>query len=281
MLQQSQFLGKNLLEGKKTVVTGGGLGIGRQIAYTLVEQGAQVVILDYKQDLAQAAAELINKELKCARALPLVGDVSDKTALGEAFAKIKQHYGGSLDVFVNNAGVNHPCRIEDLLGEGEEEQARRLVMVNQLGTYWCAAYAYPLLLKGVAPLFIMVGSCASVGSEGQAIYSSTKAALRGLLGALVKEWAATNDKPCVRVSIVEPDYFEETGLRTDKYLNDLARSRRAAPGDVDNAAVVRTKIPLKREGKLVEIAEKIVMMTFDTYSNGNIEVLSGGKTVRP
>ncbi|NIM70498.1 MAG: SDR family NAD(P)-dependent oxidoreductase, partial [Xanthomonadales bacterium] len=57
----------------------------------------------------------------------------------------------------------------------------RQVMVNQVGAFLCAAHAYPLLLRGREPAFIMMGSCASVGSEGQAVYSSTKASLRGLL----------------------------------------------------------------------------------------------------
>jgi len=278
--ENSRFHGKSLLEGKRTVVTGGGLGIGRQIACTLAEQGAHVVILDYKQDLAEAAAELVNKRFGGGKALPVVGDVSDQLQLKESFATIKQHYRGSVDVFMNNAGVNHPCRIEDLLSENEEEQALRQIMVNQAGAYWCAAYAYPLLVKGDDPILIMMGSCASAGSEGQGIYSGTKAALRGLLGTLVKEWAATDERQAVRIALIEPDYFENTGLRTEHYLKDLARARRTTVGEVANEAVARTKVPLRREGKLVEISEKVVMTILASYSNGGIEVLSGGKTVR-
>ncbi len=276
----SRFSEKALLEGKRTVVTGSGLGIGRQIAYTLAEQGAHVVVLDYRQDLAEAAAKLINKKFGSGRAVPVVGDVSNRLRLKESFIKIEQCYKGALDVFINNAGISHPCRIEDLLSEREAETAIHLMMVNQLGAYWCAAHAYPLLLKGNEPIFVMTGSCASFGSEGQGVYAGTKAALRGLLGTLVKEWAATDETQAVRVGLLEPDYFESTPLRNQQYLEDLARARRTTVANVANEAVARAKIPLRREGRLVEIAEKVVMMILCSYSNGNVEVLSGGKTLR-
>jgi 3-oxoacyl-[acyl-carrier protein] reductase len=278
--QQSRFAGMALLEGRRCVVTGGGSGIGRQIAYALAEQGAAVGVLDYGEALARGAAELIRDRLE-AEAFPLRADVTDVSALQSAFAEVERRFGGALDVFVNNAGICSPCRVEDLLLEGEPEKVVRQVMVNQVGTVLCAARAYPLLLKGREPVFIMMGSCASVGSEGQAVYSSTKAALRGLLGALVKEWAASEERPAVRVGLIEPDYFERTPLRSRAYLEALARARRTTVQQVSNEAVAREKVPLRREGRLVEIAEKVVMMVLDTYANGSIEVLSGGKTVRP
>jgi NAD(P)-dependent dehydrogenase (short-subunit alcohol dehydrogenase family) len=276
---QSQFEGKDLLRGKRCAVTGAGLGIGRQIAYTLAEQGARVAIVDYRQDRAAGAVEVINDRFSDA-AFPVVADVSSVEALQAAFETIAGAYDGALDAFVNNAGINIPCRIEDLYLEGEAAKAMRLVMVNTVGSYLCAAGAYPLLLKGNDPVFIMMGSCASQGSEGQGVYAVTKASLRGLLGTLVREWVGSEDRRPVRVSIIEPDYFEETGLRSEAYVEALARSRRTTPDAVGNDAVARTKVPLRREGRLIEIAEKTVMMILDRYATGNVEVLSGGKTVR-
>ncbi len=236
--------------------------------------------LDYKKQLAEEAARLINDEFG-ERAFPVVADVSDVSALEAAFGQVARHFEGALDVCVSNAGVSLPCRVEDLLLEGRAEAAIRQVMVNQVGAFLCAAHAYPLLLRGREPAFIMMGSCASVGSEGQAVYSSTKASLRGLLGALVKEWAASDEHQAVRVGLIEPDYFERTPLRSQTYLESLARARRTTTEQVSNEAVARQKIPLGREGRLVEIGEKVVTMILDTYADGNIAVLSGGKTVRP
>jgi len=266
VLQSSKFKECKLLKGKRAVVTGAGSGFGQQIAHTLSEQGAEVVVLDYNEALAKETAKAIN-------GFPVIADVSNHSDLKRAFKEIEEHFGGSIDIFVNNAGVLYPCRIEDLVTPEEVSKLDRIIDINQKGTYYCAALAYPLLKKGIDPVFIMMGSCSSQGSEGQGIYSGTKASLRGLLGTLVKEWKE------VRVSLLEPDYFEETGLRNEQYLKDLATARRKSIEDVSNDEVAK-KIPLGREGKLVEIAEKIVMMSLDTYATGNIEVLSGGKTIR-
>jgi len=274
--EKSQYFGKNLLEGKRCVVTGGGMGIGRQVAYTLVEQGADVAIVDYKKDLAESAAELINNEFGPGKAVAVVGDVSDKSQLKDSFEKIKQHFKGAIDVFVNNAGIDHPCRIEDLLSEDKSEMFDRTINVNQKGAYYCAALSYPLLLKGNNPVFLIMGSCAASGSEGQGVYSGTKASLRGLLGTLVKEWGATDEKQAVRTVMIEPDYFEDTGLRGEKYLKDLAHARRTSIDVIANEAVAE-KIPLRREGKLVEVGEAVVVLALAGYANGEIFVLSGGK----
>lgn len=278
--QSSKFNKVNLLKGKRAVVTGAGSGIGEQIAYTLAEQGARVAVLDYKKDLAQNTTKLINEEFGEDKAFSVVADVGNRKQLKKLFKEIKDYYNGELDVFVNNAGINHPCRIEDLLFEKEEKKLDQMININQKGAYWCSAFSYPLLLKGKDPIFIMMGSCASIGSEGQGVYSGTKAALRGLLGTLVKEWKGTEKKQAVRVGLIEPDYFEKTALRNEQYLQDLARARRTTVDKVSNEEIAKKKIPLKREGKLVEIAEKVVMMILDTYAAGNVEVLSGGKTIR-
>ncbi|NIM70497.1 MAG: sorbitol-6-phosphate 2-dehydrogenase, partial [Xanthomonadales bacterium] len=64
----------------------------------------------------------------------------------------------------------------------------------------------------------------------------------------------------VRVGLIEPDYFERTPLRSQTYLESLARARRTTTEQVSNEAVARQKIPLGREGRLVEIGEKVVTM---------------------
>ena len=180
---------------------------------------------------------------------------------------------------MNNAGINFPCRIEDISGD-EIPKLRKMVEINQLAAYYCAAYAYPSLIKGSNPTFVIIGSCASQGSEGQGGYSGTKAALRGLMGTLVREWAASESRQAVRVNLIEPDYLEETALRSASYLNALAKSRKTTLDKVSNDAVASTKVPVRREGKLIEVAEAVLYLILGEYLNGNALILSGGKTVR-
>ena len=277
----TKYSGKGLLRGKKCVITGGALGIGSQISWLFSENEAEVVILDYNLAAAEETKALINKAVKGSKVHVVEGDVSDRTGLKASFDKISNIFHGSMDVFVNNVGIIQPCRIEDITGEEESRMFDRIIDVNIKGTYYCAAYAYPLLLKGDDPVLILIGSCASVGSEGQGGYAGTKAAQRGLLGTLAKEWKATGKHQAVRVGMIEPDYLEKTAITTQaSYWEDLARARRTTVDKISDETVARTKVPLKREGRLNEIAEVVMFYALSTYLSGEVIKVSGGKTIR-
>ena len=269
-----------LLAGRRAVITGAGSGIGAQVAYTLAEVGAAVVVLDSNHALATQTTQRINEEIEGGRAIAVRADVTDHEDLSRGFVEIASHFGGALEIFVSNAGVNFPCRVEDLLLPGEIAKLDKMYQVNQRGALLCAASAYPLLLTGRDPTFLLIGSCASQGSEGQAGYAATKAALRGVLGTLAREWAATPNRQAVRVNMIEPDYFEKTPLRSDAYLKALAASRRTAVEKIANEEVAKTRVPLRREGRLLEIAEKVAMLVLSTYNHGHVDIMSGGKTLR-
>lgn len=277
----TQFQGKDLLEGKKCVVTGGALGIGRQIVYAMVENGAEVAILDINKEAATEAVELINSKLNTDRTFLVCGNVADKDILKKSFAEISDKFGGSIDLLVSNVGVIQPCRIEDIISNKEAKTMDQIIDINVKGTIFCAAYAYPLLVKGNNPVFIMIGSCASVGSEGQGVYAASKAALHGILGTLAKEWRQTDDYQAVRVGLIEPDYLERTAITVrPEYWEDLARARRTTVDKISNETVAQSKVPLKREAKLTEISETVIMMGLMTYVNGEVIIVSGGKTMR-
>jgi NAD(P)-dependent dehydrogenase (short-subunit alcohol dehydrogenase family) len=279
--EASKFSGKALLKGKKCVVTGGALGIGRQICYTFVENEAEVIILDNNVAAAEETKTLISEEFKDSKIHVVYGDVSNRAKLKESFAEISSIFNGSIDIFVNNVGIIKPCRIEDIISDKESKAFDKIIDINFKGSYYCAAYAYPLLVKGLDPTLIMIGSCASVGSEGQAGYAGTKAAQRGLLGTMAKEWKATEDYQAVRVGLIEPDYLEKTAITVEKqYWLDLANARRTTVDKISDEAVARTKVPLKREARLTEISEVVMLYALSTYLNGEAIPVSGGGTMR-
>ena len=279
--EPSKFSGKALLKGKKCVVTGGALGIGSQISYTFAENEAEVVILDYNVAAAQETKAHITNAFGDSKIHVVQGDVSNRKKLKESFAEIASIFEGSIDIFVNNVGIIQPCRIEDIISDKESQTFDKIIDVNFKGTYYCAAYAYPLLQKGIDPVLILIGSCASVGSEGQGGYAGTKAAQRGLLGTLAKEWKATDDYQAVRVGLIEPDYLEKTAITVEKqYWLDLANARRTTVDKVSDDTVARTKVPLKREARWTEISEVVMLYALSTYLNGEAIPVSGGKTMR-
>lgn len=279
--ESTKYSGKALLKGKKCVVTGGALGIGSQISYLFAENEAEVVILDYNTDAAEEAKALITRSVKGSKVHVVKGDVSDRASLKESFDRIASLLDGSIDVFVNNVGIIKPCRVEDIVGDAESRTFDRIIDVNIKGTYYCAAYAYPLLLQGSDPVFIMIGSCASIGSEGQGAYAGTKAAQRGLLGTLAKEWKASGEHQAVRVGVIEPDYLEKTAITVEEqYWLDLANARRTTVDKISDETVARTKVPLRREARLTEIAEVVMFYALSTYLSGEAIKVSGGKTIR-
>jgi 3-oxoacyl-[acyl-carrier protein] reductase len=279
--EPSKFSGKALLKGKKCVVTGGALGIGSQISYTFAENEAEVIILDHNREAAEKTKSYLTEAIDNPKVHFVHGDVSDRKGLNRSFEEMASIFNGSVDVFINNVGIIQPCRIEDIVSDKESETFDRIIDVNLKGTYYCAAYAYPLLLKGIDPVFIMIGSCASVGSEGQGGYAGTKAAQRGLLGTLVKEWKADENQQAVRVGLIEPDYLEKTAITAEKqYWLDLARARRTTVDKISDETVARTKVPLKREARLTEISEVVMLYAISTYLNGEALSVSGGKTMR-
>jgi len=279
--EPSKFKGKALLQGKKCVVTGGALGIGAQICYTFAENEAEVIILDYNSEAAENTKSFITAAVENSKVHFVQADVSDRAGLKKSFDEVASICDGSIDVFVNNVGIIQPCRIEDIISDKESRTFDKIIDVNIKGTYYCAAYAYPLLVKGVDPALILIGSCASVGSEGQGGYAGSKAAQRGLLGTLAKEWKATEDYKAVRVGLIEPDYLEKTAITVEKqYWLDLANARRTTVDKISDDTVARTKVPLKREARLTEISEVVMFYALSTYLNGEALSVSGGKTMR-
>ncbi|MHB1460421.1 MAG: SDR family NAD(P)-dependent oxidoreductase [Armatimonadota bacterium] len=279
--EATKYNGKGLLKGKKCVVTGGALGIGSQISYLFAESEAEVIILDFNSSAAEETKAVITSDVQGSRVHVVKGDVSHRLGLKASFGEIASIFGGSIDVFVNNVGIIKPCRIEDIIGDEQSDTFDRIIDVNFKGTYYCAAYAYPLLLKGDDPVFIMIGSCASIGSEGQGGYAGTKAAQRGLLGTLAKEWKATDEHQAVRVGMIEPDYLEKTAITSEKqYWLDLANARRTTVDSISDETVARTKVPLRREARLTEVAEVVMFYALSSYLNGEVIKVSGGKTIR-
>jgi len=256
--EPSKFKGKALLQGKKCVVTGGALGIGAQICYTFAENEAEVIILDFNQEAAENTKSFITAAIENSKVHFVQADVSDRAGLKKSFDKVAS-----------------------IISDEESKTFDRIIDVNIKGTYYCAAYAYPLLVKGVDPVFILIGSCASVGSEGQGGYAGTKAAQRGLLGTLAKEWKGTDKYQAVRAGLIEPDYLEKTAITQEKqYWLDLANARRTTVDKISDDTVARTKVPLKREARLTEISEVVMFYALSTYLNGEALSVSGGKTMR-
>lgn len=222
-----------LLKGKITFVTGSTRGIGWATARLFAEEGA-TVILNGRSNQAMLNERL--SELRTAYDTTCVGFCSDaadpgsiKACYAEIFKQFKQ-----LDVLVNNAGIMQ----DTVLGMISKPLIDDSLAVNVAGPLYHLQEASRLMARYKAGSIINISSIiGSHGKEGQAVYSTTKAALLGLTKSAAKELAPKG----IRVNAVTPGFIETDmvkGLTEAKRGEAIAGIRMGRPGSADEVAKV-------------------------------------------
>ena len=147
--------------------------------------------------------------------------------------------------------------------------------VNLKGPIWFSQAVAKYFIKQRKGKIINISSEAGQeGSEGQSLYSATKAALIGL----TRSWAKELGKYNINVTAIAPGIIEETGLRTPEYESALAYSRNITVDQLNGD--YSKSIPLKRVGKLDEIADLVCYLSSNksSYITGTTINISGGKS---
>ena len=141
------------LENKGVVITGGGSGIGKAIAKTFAEQGADVHILDFNMETAMDTAKEINREgFKASAHHCNVADYKQVSELVNQITKVV-----SVDILINNAGIAHVGNIEAC----SEEDLDRLYEINIKGVYNCSKVCIPLMKDNGGGVILNLASIAS------------------------------------------------------------------------------------------------------------------------
>ena len=170
------------------VVTGGARGIGRGIAELMLARGHRVVISDIDAAAAAATAEEIGA------VAGLAHDVRDPEAHHAVAAEAARH--GLLTTWFNNAGVGDDGALTSL----SDEQVRRLVDVNVLGTMWGTRAALAAFGPGGGDV-VNIASLAGLGPvPGYSVYAATKAAVVSLTASVNAETPRS-----VRIHALCPD----------------------------------------------------------------------------
>ncbi len=225
------------LKGKVAVITGAGRGFGLAFARAFAEQGATSVIGDVDSARAeQAAAGLKASGLK---ADFLVFDVSDAVAVDAAAQSVAHQYG-SLDLWVNNAGIARHGASETL--PAQMWQLCLNIMLS--GTFYGAQAAGRIMIEQRSGHIINIASVNGfVAQAGRAAYCSAKAGVIRLTEVLAAEWAEHH----IRVNAIAPAVF----------LTDLARDSLA-----DGSASMDVYLDRSPTGRLGEIEELVQTMLF-------------------
>jgi 2-dehydro-3-deoxy-L-rhamnonate dehydrogenase (NAD+) len=240
------------------IVTGGASGIGKAVALRLGQEGARVVLCDINdRALEQTLVELLAADVSCETKLV---DVSDPASVLSCVDQVAEACG-RIDILVHCAGITGPTgrKIVDISVE-EYDQVYR---VNQRSAFLVAKAALPHMLRRDYGRILMFASIAGKeGNPGMSPYSSTKAAVIGLVKGLGKEYAQSG----ITINAVAPAV-----IRTP--LNDKT--------DPENIRYMLDKIPMKRPGTVEEAASLTAWICSSeaSFTTGFTFDLSGGRAV--
>lgn len=248
--------------GKCIVITGAGSGIGRAATLAFAEQGARLALLDINgQGLAETRAMLKRDD-----PLLLECDLSETSAIMGAFEEIENQFG-SIDVLVNNAGINPPVESTAHI----DEPFFDLVMsVNFKAYFFCAQAAMKSMIPRSSGVIVNLASVSGmIGWGGSSVYSASKGAVLALTKALAIELAPYS----IRVNAIAPGSIRTPMVEDNLQLRDN-------PGEAWQRT---TKLhPLGRVGEPAEIADAILFLASSrsTFLTGSVLTADGGLTAQ-
>jgi 3-hydroxybutyrate dehydrogenase len=188
------------LADKTALITGGGRGIGRAIAFAFAREGARVCLAARTLRQLEEVASAIQTE--CGTKVAVAAcDVSDAASVARAFASITEEIGGGVDILVNNAGIAESAP----LVKTSDELWQRLLAVNLTGTFLCTRAALPAMLERGWGRVINIASIAGkTGAPYISAYTASKHGVLGLTRSIALEVATRG----VTVNAICPGYVE-------------------------------------------------------------------------
>jgi gluconate 5-dehydrogenase len=246
------------LTGRVAIVSGGSIGLGRQMAEGLSEMGANLVLCARKKERCEQAAE----ELRAlgVQALALACDVRDRAAI-QAVVDATLASFGRIDILVNNAGVSWAAPVEEMT----LEQWDKVLSTNLTGTFLFCQAAGKAMLEQRSGKIINVASVAGLGgasAELQAIgYHASKGGVIAFTKDLACKWAPHN----IQVNAIAPGWFPT-------HMSDWVIQHRKDS--------LLPKIPLGRFGGDDDLKGAAVFLASpaSAYVTGHVLVVDGGQS---
>ena len=242
------------LDGKVAIVTGAGKNIGRDIAHTLTQDGAAVLV-NGRSD--RQAIDAVAEEIRAAggRAEACLADVSDESAVTGLVAHTVDTFGG-IDIVVSNAGLRRQTPFLDM----SYAEWREILSVSLDGAFLLSRAATPhLIARGGGSIVGLSGISNRIGTPNRCHVSASKAGLEGLMRALAVELAPHG----ITCNCVAPGAIDTV----------RGASAGALPSTMTNAGV-----PLGRKGRVEEIAATVhyLVSPGGRYTTGQTIHVNGG-----
>ena len=243
-----------MLKGKNVIVTGATRGIGREIALTLAQNGANIA-MNYR-NLNSEVEDLIN-EIKSfgVDALAIKCDVSITDEVDNFVKEVKSHYN-TIDILVNNAGITK----DGLILRMKEEDFDDVLDVNLKGTFNTTKAVSSIMVRQKYGKIINISSVVGIsGNAGQCNYAASKAGVIGFSKSVARELASRN----INVNVVAPGYIntDMTKNLPDKVKEEIIKS-----------------IPMKKIGDPKEVANLVLFLSsnLSDYITGQVINVDGG-----
>ena len=243
------------LAGKVALITGGGTGIGLEIARAYVREGACVYITGRREAKLREAVEEIGGTIGY-----VVADVSDKDAMLAVAERIRSEQG-HVDIVICNAGIGGYVALTDI----DEAEFDRVMYTNVLGSYYTAQACLPLMGEG-STIVLNTSVTASLGLPNFSLYIAAKSAMK----SFIHTWTAELRDRRIRVNAIAPGI-----IPTPAAGGELGRSPEEKR---ERQAYRATLIPAGKVGNVTDIANAAVYLGSDesSYVSGVELLVDGG-----
>lgn len=255
----AQVFQPDALKGRVALVTGGGSGIGQEIAIKLAEYGAKVAVMGRREGVLQKTVDIL--KAKGLDAMYVKGDVRNAESGDAAVAQVVAHFG-KLDVLVNAAAGNFLALSEKL----STNAFRTVLDIDAVGTFNMCRAAFEELKKSKDSRIINITATLQLPATWYQVHASAaKAAVDSITRTLALEWGQFG----IRVMGVAPGPIADT-TGTQKLA-----------GDVDPAQIndfMKSTIPIGRAGQKTDIAGTILFLVSaaGSFVSGDVFIVDGG-----
>ena len=250
-----------LLKGKSIIITGGGTGLGKSMATRFAELGADLVITSRRQNVIDETAEELRQYGGQVLAVPC--DVRDPDQVQHMVDETVKTFG-KIDILLNNAAGNFISPTENL----SSNAFKTVVDIVLNGTFFCTQAAGKVMRKNKGGVILNIVTTYSWTGSGYVVPSAcAKAGVLAMTRSLAVEWA----KYGIRTVAIAPGPFPTKG----------AWSRLAPPG-LGIEKKMKERIPLKRVGEHIELANLASYLISDqaAYINGEVVTIDGGEWLK-
>jgi len=207
------------LKNRLALITGGGRGIGRAIAFALAREGAAIAIAARTREQIERVADEISDECGV-DTFAVECDVAYAESVARAFERVAKKLGRGPDILVNNAGIVETAPFM----KTDESVWQRHLAVNLTGTFHCTRAALPAMLERGWGRIINIASIAGkTGAPYISAYAASKHGVLGLTRSLALEVAAKG----VTVNAICPGYVD-TEMTSHGVENIVARTGKSS-----------------------------------------------------